>query len=95
MIHITTLDYNKISEENVFEWLELFAFKRYGCKYYVNPKERDDPRYPAKTDESPIDWYTHVNIPERFYDRNVVIIDEELYEKIKAKYKEIIVDTIL
>jgi len=92
-ITVTAVDYRNMKPEDVFEWLELFLFRRYACKYHVDPKKRDDPRYPAEQDESPIGWYTHINVPSRFYGKNVVIMDEELYEKIKHRFKEILVDT--
>ena len=90
MISITSLDYNKITPENIFSWLELFAFKRYGERIYTNPKEVDDPRYDAKNDNSPIGWYTYVQIPEQYYNKTVLIIDLEQYEKIKEKFESLV-----
>ena len=91
MISIESLDYNKITPENIFEWLELFAFKRYGVRHHIDPSKADDPRYASQHDGSPIGWYTHFGVPSRCYDKTHLIIDLEQYEKIKEKYKEIIV----
>jgi len=89
MISITSLDYNEIKPENIFAWLELFAFKRYGENIYTNPKEVDDPRYDVKNDNSPIDWYTYAQLPSQYYGKTVLIIDLEQYEKIKEKFKSL------
>ena len=85
-VKIQAIDFDNLKPEDVFNWLELFTFKRYGERYHVDPSKRDDPRYPAERDESPIDWYTHLAVPSRCYDKTMVIIDEEMYEKIKAAF---------
>ena len=83
---ITKIDFSKLTPENIFECLELFGFTRYGSRYHVDPTKRDDPRYPAERDKSPVGWYTHINVPSQYYDKTVFIIDYETFQKIKNHY---------
>ena len=87
-ISITAIKFSDIKPEDVFVWLEEFAFKRYGVRYYIDPSKRDDPRYPAERDKSSIDWYTHLAIPSQHYNRTMIIIDEELFNKIKQAFSK-------
>jgi len=85
-VSITKIDFDEMLPADVFTWLEEFGFKRYGAKYHVDPSKRDDPRYPAEQDESPVGWYTHLAVPSYCYDKTMFIIDYETFEKIKNQY---------
>ena len=85
-VSIQAIDFKQMKPEDVFKWLELFSFKRYGEKYYIDPKKRVDPRYPVEIDESPPDWYTHLAVPSHYFNRNCIIIDEEQYNRIKENF---------
>ncbi|GAH43054.1 unnamed protein product, partial [marine sediment metagenome] len=87
-VKITAIDFNNLQPKDVFEWLELFGTRRYGIRYYLDPSKRDDPRYPAELDESPVGWYTKLSITDNCYDKTMFIIDEETYEKIKRLFEE-------
>jgi hypothetical protein len=87
-VTIQAIDLNNLKPEDVFTWLELFSFKRYGVRHHLDPSKTDDPRYPSECDESPVDWYTHLGVPSQYYDRNCIIIDEERYEQIKAAFRK-------
>lgn len=83
------VDFNLLKPEKVFEWLEEFGFKRYACQYYVKPSERRDKRYPAEQDKSPEGWYTHIGVPQNYFDndKTLFIIDAEMLNKIKKVFE--------
>ena len=85
-VTIQAIDFNNLKPKDVFKWLEQFGFHRYGVRYHVDPSKRDDPRYPAEQDESPIGWYTHLTVPRQYYDENVFIIRESDFERIKEAF---------
>ena len=85
-VSITTINYRHLKPEDVFKWLEQFGFLRYGCNYNVDPSKRDDPRYPAERDQSPVGWYTHLGIPGQYYNRTMFIIDKEQFDTIKQAF---------
>lgn len=86
-LSIIKIDFKNLQPKDVFEWLEKFGFSRYGVRYFVDPSKRDDPRYPAERYGSPKGWYTHLPVTRHCYNRDMFIIDEETYEKIKACFK--------
>jgi len=88
-VTIQCISFGEMKPEDVFTWFELFSFHRYGVRHKIDPKKTDDPRYPSERDESPIDWYTSLDVPSQYYDRDCIIIDEEQYEKIKAAFLKI------
>lgn len=85
-ITIIPIDFNNLKPEDVFKWLEEFGLHRYGQRYYVDPKKRDDPRYPAEKDGSPIGWYTHLGVPQQYYDETMFIIKKSDFERIKEAF---------
>jgi len=87
-ITIQAINPDQMKPEDIFTWLEQFSFIRYGERNRIDPSKTDDPRYPSGLDESPIDWYTFLHVPSQYYDQNCVIIGEEMYEKLKAAFKE-------
>lgn len=92
-VSITTINYRHLKPEDVFKWLEKFGFLRYGCRHYIDPSERDDPRYPAERDESPVGWYTYLGIPSQHYDRTMFIIDKEQFDNIKQAFQTSLLKT--
>jgi len=89
-LSVTAIDFNELKPEDVFKWLELFSFKRYGVRHKLDPKKTDDPRYPSERDESPIGWYTSLDVPSQYYDRTCIIIDEEHYNRIKKTFQTVL-----
>lgn len=85
-VSITAINFKNLKPEDVFKWLEMFSFNRYGERHFIDPKKGDDPRYPSERDGSPPDWYTFLQVTSNCYDRDMIIIDEETYEKIKKAF---------
>jgi len=85
-VTIQVVNYGQMKPEDIFTWLEQFSFIRYGTRNHIDPSKSDDPRYPSERDESPVDWYTFLQVPSQYYDQNCIIIGEEIYEKLKAAY---------
>ncbi len=93
-ISIIKIDFNTLKPEDVFEWLEQFGFKRYGVRYYVDPSKRDDPRYPAELDESPVGFYTKLSVTDNCYDKTMFIIDVDTFKKIKNSFEKHFKETL-
>ena len=86
-ISIIPIDFNNLKPEDVFKWLEEFGFHRYGVRHIIDPKKSDDPRYPSEYDNSPVGWYTHLGIPQQYYDETMFIIKKSDFERIKEAFQ--------
>jgi len=92
-VTVQTINFKKMKPEDVFKWLELFSFKRYGERNWIDPKKADDPRYPAEKDQSPPGYYTHLSVPSHYYDQTCVIISEATFLKIKEAFTQCLAST--
>ena len=86
-VSITAIDYNQLKPEDVFKWLEQFSFKRYVEKNYIIPSKSIDPRYPEGcVGDSPEGLYTSMIVPYYLYDKTLIIISEDEYDRIKQAF---------
>lgn len=86
-VKLIAIDFDTMKPEDVFTWLEQFGFYRYGEKIFIDPKKSDDPRYPSENDNSPIDWYTFLQVPSQYYDETMFIIRKSDFERIKMAFQ--------
>lgn len=90
-MEITALDFNKIDEANVFDWLELFGFTRYVEQNYIIPSKSIDPRMPENhISNTPEGLFTSMIVPYYYYNDTMFIIKKEEFDKIKEAFLRVV-----
>jgi len=85
-VKITRIDFNQMKPEDVFTWLEQFSFKRHVLNKWIDIKKSE--KFLEWMEDSTLDpqLFSAVIVPDFHHRKNLVIIEEEMYEKIKSAF---------
>lgn len=84
---ITRIDLDKVTPETLFDFLELFGFRRYCHLHWLDPGRSKDPRYPVEhVSGSPEGLYPAMIVPHYHLGKILFVIDEEILKQIKEHF---------
>ena len=85
-VTIQCIDFTQMKPEDVFTWIEQFSFKRRVLNKWIDTKKSE--KYVEWMEDSTLDpqLFPAMIIPEYHHRKVMVIIEEEMYEKLKVAF---------
>lgn len=88
-VTIQCINFNDMKPEDVFKWIEQFSFKRHVLNHWIDPKKSEKFTEWMEDSTLPAQLFPAVIIPEYHHRKNIVILEESMYEKIKGAFLKV------
>lgn len=92
-VTIQCINIDEMKPEDVFKWLEQFSFKRHVLNHWLDPKKSEKFKEWMEDSTLPAQLFPCVIVPEHHHRKNIVIIEESMYQKIKAAFLKVATKT--
>ena len=92
-VSITAIDFNEMKPEDVFKWIEQFSFTRHVLNHWMDYKKSE--KFVEWMEDPTIEpgLCPSVIVPYYYHRKNIVILTEEMYDKIKTAFLRAVEET--
>lgn len=87
-VTVQALNYNQMNPEDIFKWIEQFSFKRRVLNHWMDPGKSEKYVEWMEDNKTPAQLFPGMIVPTHHHREVMVLIEERMYEKLKAAFKE-------